>query len=108
MTVAIKGPNDLTNKLFSALNLQIFCGRLASVRDFLVFNALSLVQAGQTGLLDGRNVNEDVFPAALGLDESVAFCWIEPLHRAACHWWSAEVERLRIADEGANSNVCLG
>jgi hypothetical protein len=40
---------------------------------------------------DGRDVDKDVFPAALRLDESVSLLRIEPLHRAARHSTVSEV-----------------
>jgi hypothetical protein len=67
----------------SARDLEIFRRRLASVRDFLVLDDLTLIQAGQTGLLYGRNVYEDVPATILRLDESVSLLRIEPLNRAA-------------------------
>src|SRR5271168_888726 len=69
----------------SARDLEIFRRALASIRDFLVLDDLTLIQTGQTGLLDGRDVNKDVFPAALRLNEPVSFLRIEPLHSAARH-----------------------
>jgi hypothetical protein len=70
----------------SALDFEIVCGRLAFIRDFLVFNNLTLIQTGQTSPFDGRNMYKDVVPAsALRLNEPVSFLRIEPLHRAACH-----------------------
>jgi hypothetical protein len=57
--------------LTSARDFEIFRRGLASIRDFLVLDDLTLIQTGQTGLLDGRDVNEDIFPtAALRLNES--------------------------------------
>jgi Acetamidase/Formamidase family len=40
------------------------------------------------------DVDEDVFPATLRLDEPVSLLRIEPLHRAARHRWSPESIRL--------------
>jgi hypothetical protein len=71
--------------LTSARDFEIFRRGLASIRDFLVLDDLTLIQTGQTGLFDGRDVNEHVFPAALRLDEPETLLRIEPLHRAARH-----------------------
>jgi hypothetical protein len=60
--------------LTSARDFEIFRRGLASIRDFLVLDDLTLIQTGQTGLLDGRDVNEDIFPtAAFRLNEPVSF-----------------------------------
>jgi hypothetical protein len=48
-------------------------------------NCLPFIQARQAGPFDGRDVNEDVIAAVLGLDEPVSRSRIEPLHRAARH-----------------------
>jgi hypothetical protein len=52
--------------LTSALNFEIFHRGLSSIRDFFVLDDLTLIQSGKAGLLDGRDVNENVSPAALG------------------------------------------
>jgi hypothetical protein len=70
---------------FSALDFEIFRRGLAPIRDFLVLDDLTLIQTGETGLLDGRDVNEYVFPAALRLDEPETLLRIEPLHGATRH-----------------------
>jgi hypothetical protein len=70
-----------------ASNFEIFRRGLPAIRDFLVLDNLTFIQAAQTGLFDGRDVDEDVFPAALRLNEPIAFLRIEPLHRTACHRW---------------------
>jgi hypothetical protein len=77
----------------SARDFEILRRRLASVRDFLVLDDLTLIQTGQTGPFDGRDVNEDIFPtAALRLNEPLSFLRIEPLHCAARHRWASSVE----------------
>jgi hypothetical protein len=48
----------------SARDLEIFRRGLALIRDLLVVDDLTLIQTGETGLLDGRDVNENVPPAA--------------------------------------------
>jgi hypothetical protein len=58
----------------SPLNFESFRRGLASIRDFLVLDDLTLIQTGQTGPLDGRDVYEDIFPTtALRLNEPVSF-----------------------------------
>jgi hypothetical protein len=53
-----------------SVELKFFRGGLASIRDFLVLNSLTFIQPEQTGF-DGRDVNKNVFPAALRLDEPI-------------------------------------
>jgi hypothetical protein len=69
----------------SALNLEMFRRGLALVWDFFVLNDLALVQRAQTGLLDRRDMDKDIFAAALRLNKPIALLGIEPLHRAARH-----------------------
>ena len=68
-----------------ALNPKIFRRRFALVRDFVVFDDLPLIETAEAGFLDGRDMDEHIFSAALRRNKSVAFLRIEPLHRAACH-----------------------
>jgi hypothetical protein len=70
----------------SALNLQILCRRFAPVRDFLVFDDLSLIETTKTSSLDCRNVDKHIFAAALRLNEPIPFLRIEPLHSALGHY----------------------
>jgi hypothetical protein len=46
---------------------------------------LPLIEAVHPGALDLLDVHEDILAAIIRLDESVAFVWIEPLHRALSH-----------------------
>jgi hypothetical protein len=79
----------------SARDLEIFRRGLASVRDFLVLDDLTLIQTRQTGLFDGRDVNKDISPAAaLWLNEPVTFLGIEPLHRCRAPLLVSRVEGL--------------
>jgi hypothetical protein len=83
-----------------ALDFEIFRGGLAFIRDLLVLDDLTLIQAGEAGLLDGRDVNENVPPAAaLRLNEPVSLLTVEPLHRAACHRKSPNVREACIAHD---------
>jgi hypothetical protein len=56
-----------------SLDLEIFGRRFSAIADNLELNFLAFIECGQTGFLDRRNV-----PAALRLDESIAFGWIKP------------------------------
>src|SRR5215475_4481532 len=58
---------------------------LAAVADHFIFDRLTLVESGQAGALDRGDVDEYIFAAALGLNESVALRRVEPLHGASSH-----------------------
>src|SRR5262245_10903084 len=50
-------------------------------------DTLSFVQRFEPGPLDRRDVNENVTPPVIRLDEAVATFGIEELHRTChCHW----------------------
>jgi len=51
----------------------------------LVAEPLSFPQIIHSGALDGRDVDEDVSTAALGLDKSIALLRIEPFDRTGRH-----------------------
>jgi hypothetical protein len=67
------------------LNLQVFGRCFAFARDFFKFDDLPLIKAAQPGSLDRRDMDEHVLAASLGLNKSVAFLRIEPLHGAFSH-----------------------
>jgi hypothetical protein len=58
--------------LVSAQGLEIFRRGLAAIGDFLVLDGLTIIQTGQAGPLNRRDVNEDVLAAVLRLDEPVS------------------------------------
>jgi hypothetical protein len=58
--------------------LEVHRGRLAAVLFEFELNLLAFVKLGQSCLLDGRDVDEDVFGAAVRLDETVTLCRVEP------------------------------
>src|SRR5262249_29224782 len=58
---------------------------LAAVADHFIFDRLTLVEGGQAGALDRGDVDEYIFAAALGLNESIALRRVEPLHGASSH-----------------------
>ena len=51
----------------------------------LVLDLLPVGRALQPGALDGRDVQEDVLAAVLGLDETKALAGVEPFHSASDH-----------------------
>src|SRR5580692_4734256 len=72
-------------RFLSALKLA---GRhLAASLVFFELEAdlLALVERAEAGALDGRDVDEDVRAAVVGLDEAVALGGVEPLHCANRH-----------------------
>src|SRR5690606_20974220 len=72
----------------SAFGLQLtsrFLARATVALDF-VGNLLVFVQAAQAGLLDGRDVDEDVLAAVIRLDEAVALGGVEPFYSAGSHF----------------------
>src|ERR1700685_3810005 len=69
----------------SALNLEVFRGRLALVRDLFVFNDLPFIEPAEAGSLDRRDMDENIFAASLRLNEPVALLRIEPLHGTFSH-----------------------
>ena len=52
-------------KTKSALNLEVLSRSFAPVRDFLVFDDLSLIKTAEAGSFDRRDVDEHISPATL-------------------------------------------
>src|SRR5690606_27332943 len=72
----------------SAFGLQLtsrFLARATVALDF-VGNLLVFVQAAQAGLLDSRDVDEDVLAAVIRLDEAVTLGGVEPFYSAGSHF----------------------
>ena len=65
--------------------LQIGGRGLALFSDQLVADLLIFVQGAQTGALNGRDVDEHVRTARIGLNETKTFCGVEPLNRTCSH-----------------------
>jgi len=55
----------------SAFNLEIFRRCFSFGRDFLVFDYLPLIESAEARLLDRRDMNKDIFSAALRLNKSI-------------------------------------
>jgi hypothetical protein len=68
-----------------SLDPKILGRRFSTIADNLELDLLAFIERGQTGFLDRRNVHKYILPAALRLDESVAFGWIKPLHSPGRH-----------------------
>jgi hypothetical protein len=59
-----------------SLDLKILRRRFSAVAYDLELDLLAFIECRQAGLLDRRNVHKYILPAALRLDESIAFGWI--------------------------------
>jgi hypothetical protein len=57
----------------------------AIVLDDVEAHLLAFGKSAQTGTLDGRNMDENVRPAVVGLDEAEAFGRIEELYSSDIH-----------------------
>jgi len=65
---------------------QIFGGSLAvATTDQFVADACPLGQTSETGLLNRRDVNENVHAASLRFDEAIALGLIEKFYCPHCH-----------------------
>jgi hypothetical protein len=64
---------------------EIFCRLLAAVSNNLVAHLGALIEVAEPGFLHSRNMDEDVFAATVGLNETEALCCIEPLHNTCRH-----------------------
>jgi len=56
-----------------------------SIRDNLVGDLLSLVEAAHPGALDGADMDENVLAAVIRLDEAKALLVVEPLYGSLRH-----------------------
>src|SRR5271170_5053142 len=65
-----------------SFHLEILCRGLPFVGNLFVLHLLALVEGRQAGLLDRRDMDENVLAAALGLNEPITLGRVEPLHRA--------------------------
>src|SRR6266566_2416529 len=66
-------------------NPQIFRGRFASVRHFFIAHLGTLIEVAQAGSFHGRDVHKHVLAAIVGLNKSISFSCIEPLHNTCRH-----------------------
>jgi hypothetical protein len=60
-------------------DLEIFRRRFSAVAYNFELDLLAFIKCRQASLLHGRNVHKHILPAALRLDESIAFGRIKPL-----------------------------
>src|SRR5260370_39390065 len=68
-----------------SLDLKILRRRLSAAAYNLELDLLAFVERGKTCPLHSRNVHKHIAPAALRLDESIAFGRIKPLHSPGRH-----------------------
>jgi hypothetical protein len=82
-----KGAAAVTAAPFALHGLQIFCSRLSglAVHHDLEGNSLAFSQLTKAGAFNGADMDEDVFAAALGLNESITLLRIEPFHGTVVH-----------------------
>ena len=64
---------------------QILRRSLPLVGHFLIAHLCTLIQCAEPSFLDRRDVHEHILAAVIGLNESIALCRVEPLHRSSCH-----------------------
>jgi len=77
----------------TSLDLEVLGRRFSSIADDLVLDLLALIERTEAGPLHCRYVNEHILPAALRLDEPIAFGRIEPLHRSGRHNHLQDIEQ---------------
>ena len=73
----------------------MFCRCFSFVRDFLVFDNLPLIEAGEAGFLDSRDMDKHILAAVLRLNKSIPLLRVEPLHGAERHCLISTVDVLR-------------
>ena len=64
---------------------EVFRRFLTAVSNHLVAHLGALVEVAEPCLLDGRDMDEYVLAAGVGLNKSEALRWIEPLHCTCRH-----------------------
>jgi hypothetical protein len=82
-------------RITKSLDLKILRRRFSTVAYDLKLDLLAFIERGQTRPLHSRNVHKHILPAALRLDESIAFGRIKPLHSPGRHQSSPRGKRGR-------------
>src|SRR5258706_15597766 len=77
-----------------SLDLKILRRRFSAVAYDLELDLLAFIERGKTRPLHSRYVNKHIAPAALRLDESIAFGRIKPLHSPGRHQRSPRVNEV--------------
>src|SRR5215469_3134254 len=77
---------DGRGRLTSCLCILQVSGRsLAPILLDIVADLLAFLEMADAGALDGGDVDEDILPAILRLDEAVALRGVKPFDRSDCH-----------------------
>src|ERR1700694_6236970 len=63
----------------------MYRGRLAPVFHLFVAHLGTLIEAAQARFFNGRDVHEDIFATAVGLNKSKSLSRVEPLHSTCRH-----------------------
>src|SRR5687767_9397125 len=69
---------------------EVFGGFLPAVGHDFVAYLRALIQAAQTCSLDGRDMDEHVLAASVGLNKSKALRRVEPFYCTCCHTHSPQ------------------
>src|SRR5258708_14582976 len=64
---------------------QILRRSLPLVGHFLIAHLCTLIECAEPSFLDRGDVHEHILAAVIGLNESIALCRVEPLHRSGSH-----------------------
>src|SRR5271167_4947622 len=64
---------------------QILRRSLPLVGHFLIAHLGTLIECAEPSFFNRRDVHEHILAAVIGLNESIALCRVEPLHRSSCH-----------------------
>jgi hypothetical protein len=64
---------------------QILRRSLPLVGHFLIAHLGTLIECAEPSFFDRGDVHEHILAAVIGLNESIALCRVEPLHRSGCH-----------------------
>jgi hypothetical protein len=68
------------------LSLEIYGCVFAAILLNLVGDLLAFIETVQARALDSADMDENVLPAAVGLNEAETFGGVEPLDRACSHY----------------------
>src|SRR3984885_14172107 len=52
---------------------------------FLIAHLCTLIECAEPSFFDRGDVHEHIVAAVIGLNESIALCRVEPLHRSSSH-----------------------
>src|SRR3984893_16656947 len=75
-----------------SLDFNVLRRGFAAVADDFILDLLAFIERAQASALHRRDMNEYVLRAALGLNETVAFGRVDPLHRSGRHQESPSSE----------------